>query len=461
MDPITQWLFIGIAFFLVFLNGFFVNAEFSIVKVRETRIRALVRKGDRRARVAHRVIQKMDEYLSATQLGITLASLGLGWIGEPAFAHLFEPWLQSAGFTSVALTHTIAASAAFVLITFLHIVLGELAPKSLAIQRPEGSALWTATPLVWFYRLSYPFIWALNGTAIFLLRRLGLTPTSEVELAHTEEELRLLLTHSQEHGALDWSKKRLLEQVFEFAQRSVRQVMVPSLEVKYLDTQKSVEENLGVARSERHTRYPLCDGSLDRVLGLVHVKDLFQNEQNLASAAALDSIKRPVYFVPENKGIQSLLADFRKNRIHMAVVVDEYGSTLGIATLEDILEELVGEIQDEFDLGSPPRMIRRTEEGHYLVHGRALLEQVQSELKIEIPDEENDTIAGHLMMLLGRTAEVGDEVVVSDVYRATVIGIKGFQITDIILRRLESGGRRGKNTPASPSAGKGSGGDAA
>ncbi len=443
MSELYQWFVIATAFFLVFLNGFFVNAEFAIVKVRETRVRQMMRKGNRRARRAHKIIGKLDEYLSATQLGITLASLGLGWIGEPAFARLFEPWLLSAGIASPAVTHTLAAGCAFALITFLHIVLGELAPKSLAIQKPEGSALWTAAPLDYFYRLSYPFIWALNGTANLALRGIGIQPTTESELAHTEEELRLLLTHSHEHGILDRSKKRLLEQVFEFAERSVRQVMVPSVEVKYLDAQKSLAENLETARTERHTRYPLCDGSLDRVLGLIHVKDLFQNE-HAPGSAPLDSIKRPVHFVPENKGIQSLLADFRKNRVHMAIVVDEFGSTLGIVTLEDVLEELVGEIQDEFDSIAPPRMIRKTEEGHYLVHGRALLALLETELKLEIEDEENDTIAGHLMMQLGRTAEVGDEVTVASAYRATVIGTKGFQITDIILRRLD-----GKNKPAS------------
>ncbi len=447
MDPLYQWLFIAIAFFLVFLNGFFVNAEFSIVKVRETRIRQLIVEGDRRARTAHKIIRKMDEYLSATQLGITLASLGLGWIGEPAFAGLFEPWLALAGIASPAWTHTLAAGSAFVLITFLHIVIGELAPKSLAIQKPEGSVLWTAAPLVFFYRISYPFIWALNGAAIFLLRKIGITPSSEAELAHTEEELRLLLTHSHEQGVLDRAKKRLLEQVFDFAGRSVRQVMVPSLEIKYLDTEKSLEENLEIARSERHTRYPLCEGSLDRVLGLIHVKDLFQTERRLSTAEALASIKRPVYFVPENKGIQSLLADFRKNRVHMAIVVDEYGSTLGILTLEDILEELVGEIQDEFDLPAAPRLIRKSEDGNYLIHGRALLEDVEAELKIEIEDDENDTIAGHLMMLLGRTAEVGDEAIVANAYRATVIGRKGFQITDVIFRKLEAPGAA---KPAAP-----------
>ncbi len=436
---IYQFLVIFLALFLVFLNGFFVNAEFSIVKVRETRIRQLIRQGNKRARTAQKLIHQMDEYLSATQLGITLASLGLGWIGEPAFAKIFEPLLEMAGVASPALIHTLGAATAFLLITFLHIVLGELAPKSLAIQKPEGSVLWTAGPMVWFYRRSYPMIWTLNGTANFLLRQVGIQPTSESELAHSEEELRILLSHSHEKGVLDRDKKRMLEKVFEFAERSVRQVMVPSVEVKYLDASKSVEENLAIARQKKHTRYPLCEGSLERVVGIVHVKDLFWNYEQLGPSFDLDSIKRPAHFVPENKDVKSLLSDFRRTRIHLAVVVDEFGSAIGIVTLEDLLEELVGEIQDEFDIGAPPQMIRKTSEAQFLIHGRALLLQVESALRIQLEDDENDTIAGHIMMLLGRTAQIGDEVVLADAFRVRVVGMRGFQITDLVFDRIETG----------------------
>ena len=436
MDFVYQPLFIGFAFFLVFLNGFFVNAEFSIVKVRETRILELIQQGSRRAQTAHRLVRNMDEYLSATQLGITLASLGLGWIGEPAFARVFEPLLGSVGLVSPAITHTLAVGAAFLLITFLHIVLGELAPKSLAIQKPEASVLWTAAPLVSFYYLSYPFIWALNGTAILFLRAMGMEPSTDKELAHSEEELRLLLAHSHEHGVLDRDQKRMLEKVFEFADRSVRQVMVPFGDVKYLDTRKSFEENLAVARREKHTRYPLCDGSLDRVVGIVHVKDLFWNYEQIGPEFDLDSIKRPVHFVPEHKGIKSLLSDFRKTRVHQAMVVDEFGSTVGIVTLEDVLEELVGEIQDEFDLAAPPEMIRQTGRSQFRVHGRALLEQIEAALDIKVQDTENDTIAGHVMMKLGRTAQIGDEVTLADEFSVRVVGMRGLQITDLLIEKL-------------------------
>lgn len=436
MDDIAyQLAFVGLALFLVVLNGFFVNAEFAIVKVRETRLRELMGQGSRRAAVAHRIVGKMDEYLSATQLGITLASLGLGWLGEPAFAGLFAPVVERFFQPSPALSHTLAAGSAFILITFLHIVIGELAPKSLAIQKAEASVLWTAPPLVLFYRISYPFIWALNTTANYFLRLIGIRPSSEHEIAHSEEELRLLLTHSKETGALDRDKRRLLERVFEFTERSVRQVMVPSVEVKFLDIQKSIEENLELARRQKHTRYPLCDGSLDRVVGIIHVKDLFWNYKLIGPGFDLDSVKRPVHFVPESKGIKSLLADFRRSRIHLAIVVDEFGSMVGMVTLEDVLEELVGEIQDEFDIGVPPEMVRKAGPNQFVVQGRALVEQIESALKVVLDDEENDTIAGHVMMRLGRTAKIGDEVPLPGQYRARVVGMRGLQITDLVIEK--------------------------
>ena len=446
MDVIYQGIFICSALFLVLLNGFFVNAEFAIVKVRETRIQELIRGGNKRAKTVLKLIDNMDEYLSATQLGITLASLGLGWIGEPAFAKIFEPLLHSVGLDpNPALTHTLAGGFAFLLITFLHIVLGELAPKTLAIQKPVRSALWTALPLVFFYRLSYPFIWALNGTANKFLHLMGIQSTSELELTHSEEELRILLSRSSEQGVIDRNKKRLLMKVFSFAQRTVRQVMVPSVEVKFLDVGKNVEENLKLVNLQKHTRYPLCEKGLDRVLGLIHVKDLLWNYETLGPEFDLKLLSRQTLFVPESKGIDSLLAEFRESRIHMAIVVDEYGSTVGIVTLEDVLEELVGEIQDEFDLEAPPEMIREYGSGTYLVNGRALLEEVEETLDLQLRDAENDTIAGHVMMVLGRTAQIGDELNIKAQFQVRVVGIKGHQITDLLFTQLEE---ESEDTPA-------------
>lgn len=435
MDNLLQLFLISLGFLLVFLNGFFVASEFSIVKVRETRVQELVRLGNRPAQTALTLVRKMDEYLSATQLGITLASLGLGWIGEPAFAWLFEPLFGGLGTLKPVLVRSLSATSAFLLITFLHIVLGELAPKSLAIWKPEAVVLRISRPLHWFHRLSFPLIWTLNGSANYALKLIGVKPVSEGERAHSEEELRLIIARSQEKGVLERDEKKMLERVLEFTDRSVRQVMVPSPDVAFLDVQRSLEDNLAVAREHEHTRYPLCEGSFDRVLGVVHVKELFWKQQELGSLPDLASIKKPVQFVPDSKYISALLTEFRDNRVHLAVVVDEYGSNVGIVALEDILEELVGEIEDEFDIDVPSK-IRKTDDRHSVVQGLTLLHEVERAFGITIDDEENDTIAGHVMTRLGRTARLGDEIVLQGKYRVRVVGMEGFQITDLVFEKM-------------------------
>ncbi len=436
MDTLYQLLFIGVAFGLVLLNGFFVAAEFSIVKVRATRLDELIKRGTARARNARKLVSNMDEYLSATQLGITIASLGLGWIGEPAFAGLFQPAFQGLGALEPVLAHSFAVAVAFLLITFLHIVLGELAPKSVAIWAPEQVVLATSGPMVLFDRMSYPFIWALNSTATAVLRIFGIRPASDLESAHSEEELRMILVHSHEKGILDWDERLMLERVLEFGDRSVRQIMVPAGEVHFLDVETPFEENLATARKHRHTRYPLCESTFDHVVGVIHVKELFWRHRELGPNFDLNAIRRPVGFVPETKLIKSLLKEFRETRTHLSVVVDEFGSSVGIVTLEDILEELVGEIQDEFDPEAPTPMVLKEDENHYLVHGRALLEELEEELEITLEDAENDTVAGHVMMLLGRTARIGDEVIVAGCFRARVTGMRNLQITDLTFERV-------------------------
>ncbi|MEE2821619.1 MAG: hemolysin family protein [Acidobacteriota bacterium] len=435
MEISSQLTLILLGFFLVFLNGFFVASEFSIVKVRESRIQELIQEGKWQAHRAHSLVKSMDEYLSATQLGITIASLALGWVGEPAFASLFEPLFSNFGGLSTIATHSLAATSAFLMITLLHIVLGELAPKSLAIWRADSVVRWIAAPLIWFHRVSYPLIWILNGTANAFLRFLGIAPMSASARAHSEGELRLILADSQAQGVLDLDERKMLERVFNFADRSVRQVMVPSMEVIFLDVQKSLEDNLKIARQHRHTRYPLCDGILDRMTGIIHVKDLFRHK-HITENFHLESVKRPVQCVPESKDIKSLLTEFRQTKTHLAMVVDEYGATTGIVTFEDILEELVGEIQDEFDINAPPPMIRKLSDNKHIIHGRTLLTDMEYELGIKVNDEENDTVGGHVMMVLGRTAEVGDEVLVAGQLRVRVVGMKGLQITDLLCESI-------------------------
>jgi CBS domain containing-hemolysin-like protein len=246
----------------------------------------------------------------------------------------------------------------------------------------------------------------------------------------------MILAHSHAKGVLDWDQQQMLERVLEFGDRSVRQIMVPAGEVHFIDVERSLEDNLATVRKYRHTRYPLCKSSFDHVEGVIHVKDLFWRHGELGPGFELTSMKRPVGFVPETKLIKSLLQEFRETRTHLSIVVDEFGSSVGVVTLEDILEELVGEIQDEFDPETPIPMVLKQDGNHYLVHGRALLEELEEELGVVLADDENDTVAGHVMMILGRTARIGDEVVVAGCFRARVIGMRNLQITDLTFERV-------------------------
>jgi len=268
----TWYLLLALAFIVV--NGVFVAAEFAIVKVRPTQIAELAASGNRRARMSRRILKRMDSYLSATQLGVTLMSLALGWIGEPAFEHMIEPWLTSLGAFTVPVAHSIAATAAFLCIMTLHIIFGELGPKYIAIDKPVGTALWTAHILRGFHMLMFPAIYILNRTSRVVLGALGIHPASETEVAHSQEELRLMLTRSEKAGILSEENREIIEGVFQFSKRTARQIMVPRTDVHVLSITKTIEENLEIIRTTRHTRYPLCDGTLDRTIGLIHVKDL-------------------------------------------------------------------------------------------------------------------------------------------------------------------------------------------
>ncbi|HUP42916.1 MAG TPA: hemolysin family protein [Thermoanaerobaculia bacterium] len=399
LDP---WLGLTLALFLVFLNGFFVAAEFALVKVRPTQLDPHVA-GLRRGRVARHMVRHLDAYLSATQLGITLASLALGWIGEPAFAWLVEPLVSLVPGAGPALVHSVALTLAFLTITILHIVLGELAPKSIAIRKAERTALWVAMPLYAFYKVSYPAIWLLNHAANAILKAIGIEPVSEEELGPEEAELRLLLA-SGHASQLSAAKRELLDNIFELSHRIARQIMVPRADVVYLDTTRPVERNLSSARRSGHTRYPLCEGSLDRVIGLVHIKDLFRNAQPLTS---LDEVAREIAFVPETLTLDRLLNRMLAEKVHMAAVLDEYGGVSGIVTLENVIEEIVGQIQDEFDAEKPE--LTALGDGAYLVSGAMLVEEVEEALDVEFSDRDEDTIGGVVLSELGRRAVVGDQ----------------------------------------------------
>ncbi len=418
MDP---WLGLLLAFVLVLLNGFFVAAEFALVKVRPTQLDPHVARGSRRGGLARHMLHHLDAYLSATQLGITLASLGLGWVGEPAFVWLIEPLVLRIPGAGPALLHSAALTIAFLLITMLHIVLGELAPKSLAIRKPEGSALFTAMPLWLFYKLTYPVIWLLNHAANGLLRLVGVHPVGEAELAHDEEELRLLLASSSAAG-LSKQKRELLDNIFDLSAHVARQIMVPRADVVYLSTARSVAENLEVARSSGHTRLPLCEGDLDHVVGLIHIKDLFRTEAPLAS---LTEVAREIAFVPETLTVDRLLRRMRVERLHLAAVLDEYGGVSGIVTLENVIEEIVGQIQDEFDLEQPEVVKKR--DNVYVIAGSLLVEELEDALGVEFSERDEDTVGGVLLSELGRKPSQGDEVRLAPV-TLTVLEVEGNRI---------------------------------
>jgi len=401
---INPWVGLTVGMFLVLLNGFFVAAEFALVKVRPTQLDPHVSQGSRRGTIARHMVRHLDSYLSATQLGITLASLALGWIGEPAFAWLIEPLVAQIPGASPALLHTISLTLSFGVITVLHIVLGELAPKSLAIRKPEASTLWIAVPLYLFYKLAFPAIWILNHAANALLRLIGVQPVSESEGGHDEEELRLLLASSHA-SVLSQQKRELLDNIFELSHRVARQIMVPRGDVVYLSTTRTTEENLDIARESGHTRLPLCEGDLDHVVGLIHIKDLFRTP---GAVPPLTELAREIAHVAETLTLDRLLRRMRTEKLHLAAVVDEYGGVSGIVTLENVIEEIVGQIQDEFDR-EVPELIQQGE-GVYLVSGAILVDELEHALNVEFSPRDEDTVGGVMLSELGGSPAVGDQV---------------------------------------------------
>ncbi len=390
---------------LVAVNGFFVAAEFALVKVRPTQLEPIAAEGNRRARMARHMIRHLDAYLSASQLGITLASLALGWIGEPAFAWIVRPVVELvAGGDNEAIVHSVTVTVAFLAITTLHIVLGEQAPKTVAIRKAEGTSLLIALPLYAFYKVTYPAIWLLNRASNALVKLFGIAPASEGEMAHDEEELRLMLA-STSASQLPPEQRELLDNVFELSHRMARQIMLPRQDVVYLSTTRPLQENLRLARRSGHTRFPLCEGDLDHVIGLVHIKDLFRRERPPTS---LTEVARPIAFVPETLQLDRLLRRMRAERFHFAAVIDEYGGVSGVVTLEHVIEEIVGSIQDEFDIEKPE--LQQRGEGVYEVSGGMLVEDLEAALGIELSERDEDTIGGVVLSELGRNPAEGDRV---------------------------------------------------
>lgn len=429
MDYTSAFLNLLLVAVLVAMNGFFVAAEFAIVKVRSSRIDALLHEGNGRAKYAKRMVAHLDAYLSVTQLGITLASLGLGWIGEPAVARLIHPLTDYLGF-SAEVSHTISFAIGFSIITALHIVLGELAPKSLAIQKAESVTLWVAVPMLMFYRLMYPAVWLLNHIAMWILRSVGIQMAGEGEAAHTEDEIRILMEESHKQGYIDQTELTFVDNIFDFADRSVREVMIPRTDMICMYADDPFEENLKIAMEEHLTRYPVCDPDKDNIIGFLHIKDLLRA---LASGEKSDlrQLTRKVTAVPESMPLSNLLKLLQKHRAQIAIVVDEYGGTAGMVTVEDILEEIVGEIQDEFDEERP--FIEARPDNAYSVDARLLMEEINDMFEMDLDSENFDTIGGWLYSQIEMPPVVNDSIL----YKGDefiVEEVDNVRITRILIR---------------------------
>ena len=412
---------ITIALILVALNGFFVAAEFALVKVRLSQIEQLVKARKPFAKTARWLAQRLDESLSACQLGITMASLGLGWVGEPAFAHLLKPLFEMAGVESEQVIHILAFIIAFSFITALHLVIGEQAPKIYAIRRPDTMILWCAAPMKFFFVILYPFLALLNVTTAFVLARLGLEGGSEHETPHTEEEIRALLREAHIHGHVTGAEHRLINAVFEFDDLICRRVMVPRSEIDVLDVNDTFAEALQKAKLTKHTRYPLCDSSLDKLLGVVHMKDLLGIDAD-STDTDLRKLMRPPRKVPEHMPISRVLRHFQATHQLLAFVVDEYGTIIGIVTLENVLEKIVGPVDDEFD-DEQPNVIEKTP-GEFMVLGNTPIEEVEEALQLNLDDEDVDTLAGVIMSRAQKLPEAGDKIDFDEA-TAEILEVKG------------------------------------
>lgn len=386
-----------LVFFLIALSAFFVASEFAIIRVRSSRIDQLIEEGNRSALAVKKIITNLDEYLSACQLGITIASLVLGWIGESVVSKLLHP-LFDLIHIPVSISNVISLALSFATITFIHVVVGELAPKTLAIQKAEALSLFHAKPLIFFYRLMFPFIWVLNSSARLVTKVFGLKPASENDIAHSEEELRIILSESYKSGEINQSEFKYVNNIFEFDNRIAKEIMVPRTEIISLSKEDDLQTFLDIAKEERFTRYPIIDGDKDHIIGIVNVKEVLTDiiHDKEIEALSLEDYIRPIIRVIDSIPIHDLLVMMQKERIHMAVLIDEYGGTSGLVTVEDILEEIVGEIRDEFDMDEVP-LIRKVKENHFIIDSKVLLSEVNDLLGIDIQEEDIDTLGGWVL----------------------------------------------------------------
>jgi putative hemolysin len=422
---VSDILRVALVLLIVLGNAFFVAAEYALVTARRSRLLELSQRGNRRARIALRIMDSPVRFIGTVQLGITAFSIALGAIGEPLVEHLLDPVLATG----------LAFLIAFLIVTYLHVTLGELVPKAIALTKNETTALWVALPVEAVFLATYPVVWFLQESSNVFTRLFGIEPAPAGVVAHTEEDIRMIVAAAEDTGVIEEAEEEMLYKVFDFAGKEVQEVMVPRPEVVAVSVELPPEECLQAVINSPYTRYPAYRGSLDEIVGILHVRDLFSalNDRGIAHVEITDLL-RPPYVVPETKDLGALLADFRRSKQHMAIVVDEYGAMEGIVTLEDVLEEIVGEIEDEFDL--PDESVERVDETTIRVDGTFPIDDFNEQFGTELPQEDYHTVAGFVFGALGRAAEEGDEVEL-DSLRFRVIDVQGSRIQRLEIEFLQ------------------------
>ncbi len=412
--------------FFVLMNAFFVVSEFAMVKVRKSRIEVLAAGGSAAAKYTEKVVNDLNTYLSACQLGITLASLALGWLGEPTVSKLISPILVSFSL-SESVIHTVSVIIGFVVITGLHIVLGELVPKSLAILNSEKFSTGTAIPLVLFYRATYPIMWMFNHITALILKLMGYSMADEKEAAHTDEEIKSLLKDSYDSGFIEEHEYTYVDNIFHFGDKKVKDIMIPRTEMCCIFIDTPIEEIFEIVRNEKHTRYPICEEDKDNVIGFIHMNDLYESYFK-NDFKKIDSIIRDIVVAPENITVDAMLKMFQQKKEQIAIVVDEYGGTCGVVTVEDIIEEIVGDIDDEYD--EVDKDIEVINESTYMIKGSMKLDELNDETGMELPSDEIDTLSGFLINELGKVPKKNEKPIIQ--YKNFI-----FEVQKVENRRIE------------------------
>ncbi|MCY7362007.1 MAG: hemolysin family protein [Ignavibacteria bacterium] len=441
MDYI-KFIFFDLFLLLVFvmLNALFVAAEFALVKVRKTQIQTSELKSDKKAKLAMKQITHLDEYLAATQFGITISSLGLGWIGEPVTSRILEPLYHLAGINNPQTIHTISLTVGFILITFLHIIIGELAPKSIAIRYPKATTLFVSIPLNIFYVIFKPLIHVLNGTANKILKIIGLEPATDSERSHSEEEIRSLIAEGTKSGSIDETEQALIEKIFDFNDKIAREVMVPRNSMVAINVNDNRDEIIQKVIDEGFSRIPVYKDNFDNIIGVIYSKDIISAAEH-REIIVLQDIIRPAHFIPETKHIGEILKDFQRKHIHLGIVVNEHGGVEGLVTLEDILEEIVGEIEDEYDIETENESVNENsgKKGAYFVNPNITIEEFNKKFNTDVPSDSDEyqTLSGFLHTVTGHVPELFERIDFKELI-ITIMKKSGNKLIQVKVQRLKN-----------------------